>query len=473
MFCNDCGTRNSVDSKYCKECGSKVNDGYRTMMLTVEDLSAVEDDQSQQRLTRLLDMAFWHNEAGHTDAAIRASEAALKIHPLCTTAHSLLGTLYEKKGDEHKAIEHFEEVVRLNPDSEADVAKLEQVRQGIHAKAVVQPPGYRWVPPALAGLTVNTLAIPDLKKRLRKPNPMAISGAAALLVLAVGWVAIKASMPGPKANFTYSRVSTFVTPALVPSVVGLPSGVVNVPAGPISPVVLKPGTASKGKAKPFGPQIAMNGPFGEALPPGVPTAPLGRTPRSARTVRVASRPSVGGNNDLLPPLKLSAVPLPSQNLAPMPISGIASAPMPMASVASMPQHTVVVSRLASQGMAAPSPSLMTTYSGAPSGDSASAGEPPSHISIRISRSQASEAISISDHSSPIRHTAEAGGDGDAYQQSALDLQNQGDYRHARSAYQKAIHAYKTQIASGHDTETAKRGLQASQTGLQICDQSQP
>lgn len=460
VFCNDCGTRNSVDSKYCKECGSKVNDGYRTMMLTVEDLAAVEDDQGQQRLTRLLDMAFWHNEAGHTDAAIRASEAALKIHPLCTTAHSLLGSLYEKKGDDQKAVEHFEEVVRLNPDSEADAAKLEQVRQGIHTKAVAQPPAYRWVPPALAGLTAGTLAETDWKARLRKPSPIFVSGAATLLVLSVGWAVVKASAPGPRAQATQSTV---VMPT--PAVASLPYGAVSAPA----PVVLKPGAVPNGKVKPFVPQIAADGPFGEALPAGVPTAPLARTSRSARPVRVASRPRVGGNNDLLPPLKLSAVPLPSHGLAPMPISGIT--PVPMASVASMPQHTVVVSHLASQSAAPPAPSFAPAFSGTPSGN----GSSPSHISIRISRSPTAEAISISDHSSPTRHTTDGGGsgDGDSYQQSALDLQSQGDYRHARSAYQKAIHAYKSQIASGHDAETAKRGLQASQTGLQICDQSQP
>ncbi|MDQ2687529.1 MAG: tetratricopeptide repeat protein [Armatimonadota bacterium] len=463
MFCNDCGTRNGVDSKYCKECGAKVNDGYRTMMLTVEDLAGVEDDQGQQRLTRLLDMAFWHNEAGHTAAAIRAAEAALQIHPLCTTAHALLGSLYEKKGDDAKAIEHFEEVVRLNPDSEADATKLDQVRRGIHTKAVVQPPAYRWLPPALVGLTAGTFNTTDWKTSLRKPHPVLIAGAAGLLVLSVGWAMVKSAAPSRTMRVASA---TAVTPA--PAVVGLPYGTVAPPA----PVFLKPGAVANVKAKPFVPEIAPDGPFGETLPAGASTAPLGRTSsRSERAARVASRPRVGGNNDVLPPLSLKAVPLPSQSLAPMPISGITPAPAPMAAVESMPQHTVVVSRLASQGTPPPAP----TFATAPSNGMSSDGGAPGQISIHISRSSNAEAISISDHSSPTRHTAEGGGagDGDTFQQSALDLQNQGNFHQARSAYQKAIHAYKSQIASGHDTETAKRGLQASQTGLQICDQSQP
>ncbi len=470
MFCNDCGTRNSVDSKYCKECGSKVNDGYRTMMLTVEDLNAVEDDQGQQRLTHLLDMAFWHNEAGHTDAAIRASEAALKIHPLCTTAHSLLGTLYEKKGNDDKAIEHFQEVVRLNPDSEADAAKLEQVRQGVHVKATAQPLAYKWLPPAVAGLGAGALAGTNWKERFQtKPNRILASGAAALVVLTAGWAAIRASAPTPHAQ---AASTTVVAPA-APAVASLPYGAVAPPTGLPAPVVLKPGAAPSAKAPSFVPQIAANGPFGETLPPGARTAPLARVPRSARSARVASRPRVGASS-LLPPLKLNAVPLSSEGLAPMPISGITPAPMPMpsAAVASMPQHTVVVPRLASAAsvLQQPGPSPAPSFGGPPAGDSA----PPSHISIRINNTPTTQSISISDQSSPVRHTANTGaGDGDSYQQSALSLQGQGDFRRARSAYQKAIQAYKTQIASGHDTETAKRGLQTSQTGLQICEQSQP
>ena len=97
MYCHECGTGNTVDSKYCKECGTKINEGFRTMMLSVQDLAQGQSDETLDRLTRLLDMAFWHNEAGNVAAAITAGEAALAINPNSTTAHSLLGSLYEKK----------------------------------------------------------------------------------------------------------------------------------------------------------------------------------------------------------------------------------------------------------------------------------------------------------------------------------------------------------------------------------------
>ena len=149
MYCHDCGTANTVDSKYCKECGGKINDGYRTMMLSVQDLPLGQNEETLERLTRLLDMAFWHNEAGNIEAAITASEAALAINPNSTTAHSLLGSLYEKKGEDARAIQHFESVLALNPDSVADAAKLDQIRRGVHVKAAAPPVAQQLIPPAL------------------------------------------------------------------------------------------------------------------------------------------------------------------------------------------------------------------------------------------------------------------------------------------------------------------------------------
>ena len=135
--------------------------------LTLSAHDQVEDAAQQERLTQFLDMAFWHTEAGNTDAAVRACQAALAIHPDSTTAHSLLGSLYEKKGDDAQAIQHFEQVLALNPDSEADRAKLEQLREGIHTQPVKPSGLYRWLPPALAHSPVAGL----VEKVAEGPGP--------------------------------------------------------------------------------------------------------------------------------------------------------------------------------------------------------------------------------------------------------------------------------------------------------------
>ena len=155
VICNACGVKNLIDHKYCKECGKKITVDYRTMTLSAFDLKSVSDPQSKERLTRLLDMAFWHNQSGNVDAAITACKAALDVNPESTTAHSLLGTLYERKGEDFKAIEQFEAVLALNPESEADAHKLEQIRLGIRVQPTVQP--HTWISPLASGKLLDSL----------------------------------------------------------------------------------------------------------------------------------------------------------------------------------------------------------------------------------------------------------------------------------------------------------------------------
>ena len=450
MFCSDCGTKNSIDSKYCKECGAKINDGYRTMMLSLDDLRAIDDQKNQDRLTKLLDMAFWHNEAGNIDAAVLACEAALAIHPHSTTAHSLLGTLYEKRGNDAKAVEHLQAVVTLNPNSPADAAKLDQLRRGVHIKAAAPPPVSRWIPPALSGLSAASLkekvsaALPT-EKSMRAPkfSPLLASAVVAGVVLIGGLLVIRATAPAPAPAVETRPVYATLPPASVGPATVAP------PARNLPPMTFPPAPASAAfVAQP--PAVAAAGPDPFADSSGrvgrtiaiAPATPPSITAKAKTVSRRSAYPhSVAG----LPPLSLRAVPMSEGGgLAPMPISV-----PPMATVAAVPQHTVVVSSLTGTGVSAPSPA------------------PYMHISISHS-SPSNDSISLSNRDLP---PAPSSGDGDREQQSAINLQQQGDFRRAGAAYARAIRAFQSQIAAGRDTETAERGLQACQTGLQICQQS--
>ncbi len=470
LFCTECGTKNSADSKYCRECGTKINDGYRTMMLSLDDLRAIDNEKNQERLAKLLDMAFWHNEAGNADAAVLACEAALAIHPHSTTAHSLLGTLYEKRGDDSKAIHHFEAVVSLNPDSAADAAKLDQVRRGVHVKAAAPPPAYKWIPPALARLSVAGVAgkVKDKlgdthaplretpQARLRPLSPLMGSALAFVGALVVGGLLLRpvapvggaASHPAVPAAPPSSSVPVLgITPSLAGSAP-------PVTATALPPVTLAPGASSgHGPAPRFGPD-----PFADE------TVPVGQTTPLARTARVSAAPRVpraerrafpARSVASLPPLSLRAVPLPGEyHLAPAPVAIPRTASYaPFASGATLPQHTVVVSSLGS----APSPSVFSS---------------PSRIRITIHNASPSGGISLSNRDLPPSDRPNGAlSAGDTAQQTAILSQQQGDYRQAASAYREAIRAYQAQIVSGRDVETATRALQACQTGLQICQQS--
>ena len=474
MYCQDCNTGNSVDSKYCKECGAKINSGYRTMMLSIQDLPLHQSDEDVETLTRLLDMAFWHNQAGNTDAAITACEAALAVNPNSTTAHSLLGTLYEKQGENDKAIHHFESVLALNPDSQADAQKLEQLRRGVHVRAVAPPMTHQWLPPAFLklgptlGKRFASLSATPLPANLAQIDPqrrpLYAAGGATALVLIAGLLFTR-----PWAQADAVKTYPVTTPA-APSAVPVSSSAFGTPAQTASappPVVMMPGHANTNVPAYLPPALTTRDPFAGHVPapysepvasaPAGAGSPLWSLPPVPRTA--ASRRSRGMD---LPPLRLAALPpaagIPG-GVAPAPVAlppGMEPSVLAAPAVAAVPRHTVVVGSLNSY--AAPSAAPYTS-------------DLSSHIRITVHQSHDTDTAANAPAFSVNGASSDASGD--VYQQRALSLQESGAYSQARQAYQSAIRSYQTQIAAGRDTETAQRGLAACRTGLQICQQSQP
>ena len=456
MYCQDCNTGNTVDSKYCKECGSKINSGYRTMMLSIQDVPLGQSEENVERLTRLLDMAFWHNQAGNHDAAITASEAALSLNPNSTTAHSLLGTLYEKTGDDAQAIRHFEAVLALNPDSPADAAKLDQIRRGVHVRAAAPPIAHQWLPPALLKLGPQfqekwmSLGQPPLAALMRvdpQRRPFYAAGAA-MGLFAVGSLLLAHPWAQAEGVRTYPVTSPAAPPAVSVNHSAFAAGTQTASAG-TPPMVLLPPRANI-QSPAYVPPVTTRDPFAGRVPSSAPSysppgsgSPLWALPPVQRTASHRA----GGSE--LPPLRLAALPtVGTSSLAPAPIS------LPASVTGSVPQHTVVVGSFGS-----PPPPSAASY--------------PSDLSshIRITVHQASDTVT------PAVSAGSSGGDGsgqgETYQQRALTLQEAGSYPQARQAYQNAIRAYQMQIATGQNVETAQRGLAACQTGIQICQQSQP
>ena len=404
-------------------------------------------------------MAFWHNEAGNVAAAITASEAALAINPNSTTAHSLLGSLYEKKGEDAQAIHHFEAVLALNPDSAADAAKLDQIRRGVHIKAVAPPISHQLVPPVLVklGPTLRQkwmgLAEAGAQRASLQRQPLYAAGGVTAGILLLGLLMTR---PWVSAGAAAPPVSP-VPPAVGVSHSAFAGGTVpnTQIAAPAPPLVLTPGPSSGGSYSPP-PMLAVHDPFAgrvptAALPAASPTYSLPPVP--ARTAATRRRRQAG-----LPPLRLAALPPVGSegSLAPAPITMPAGVGGPLASFASIPQHTVVVGSVPSAG-----------------GDSPAQSESPSHIRITVHQVKDTDGTDGSDTPVTAGGGSNDGGvKGASYQESALSLQQGGEFKQARIAYQRAIRAYEAQIASGQDVETAQRGLAACQTGLQICQQSQ-
>lgn len=127
MFCTQCGTRNGSDAKFCKQCGHRLE---RTGPLKISEEDFQLPESRDEKVRDLLLEAFKKYEVGDIDAAVVVCSEALELRPESTDAHSLMSTLYEKKGETERAIAERERVLVLNPGSIADREKLDELRDG-------------------------------------------------------------------------------------------------------------------------------------------------------------------------------------------------------------------------------------------------------------------------------------------------------------------------------------------------------
>lgn len=84
--------------------------------------------EREAELKRYLEEAFRAFEDGQDERARRLCRQVLAIDPNNTTAHSLMGLLYEREGRMSEAIEQFQPVVEANPQSEADLQTLRRMQ---------------------------------------------------------------------------------------------------------------------------------------------------------------------------------------------------------------------------------------------------------------------------------------------------------------------------------------------------------
>lgn len=129
MICNRCGNRNPLNSKFCRFCGSKLDEPGASKPVPEEEFYVpTTTPVDHERVQRLLDEAFAQSEKGEIGAALHACKEALVIDPHSVPVHSLLGLLYERVGEKEKAIAEYERVLQLNPDSALEREALARLR---------------------------------------------------------------------------------------------------------------------------------------------------------------------------------------------------------------------------------------------------------------------------------------------------------------------------------------------------------
>ena len=127
MYCSSCGAKNAAESNFCRQCGLKL-EKTAPAHVTEEafDRALPEDEQ----VTALLDRAYRRRKDNDLAGAIALCHEVLAIRPDSTTAHGVLGQLYEQSGERERAMEQYERVLALNPGSIADRVKLDDLRDG-------------------------------------------------------------------------------------------------------------------------------------------------------------------------------------------------------------------------------------------------------------------------------------------------------------------------------------------------------
>ncbi len=120
MRCPKCGVENPGQARFCRSCGERLASPgeapFAPRILTPEE-----------RSRRLLEDAFRLAEEGRLQGAIQACQQAISLNPTSTSAHSLLGTLFERVGDRDGAIREYEQVLTLSPGSTVERRRLNEL----------------------------------------------------------------------------------------------------------------------------------------------------------------------------------------------------------------------------------------------------------------------------------------------------------------------------------------------------------
>ena len=91
--CDRCGADSPEGAKYCMACGHSIKE---TVAASSQPPVSPANPESLSQADRFLTDAFALSDEGRLTEAVRLAQQTLRLNPSSTTAHSLLGTLYER-----------------------------------------------------------------------------------------------------------------------------------------------------------------------------------------------------------------------------------------------------------------------------------------------------------------------------------------------------------------------------------------
>lgn len=110
QICTECRTTYHEDADRCPTCGAPAP----------EPVSGTENDPTAQLVRTLLYQARQCQLRGDLIIALKYANDALALRPTCSTIHTLLGAIYEQKGDQAAAHHHFQKALTVTPPSHGD-----------------------------------------------------------------------------------------------------------------------------------------------------------------------------------------------------------------------------------------------------------------------------------------------------------------------------------------------------------------
>ena len=278
----------------------------------------------ERELKKVLDAAFKAFEAGDDDTARKLCRQALQLDAESSTAHSLMGLLYEREGLTSEATAEISQVVLRNPDSDAERRTLRRMRGQLGLEAGDEEAtgsntglywlaglaavlvfglvfvGVRWLGHRLADTSKNNVIVAsaNVDEDLQLARDAFQAGRYQTALEASGRV-LKVEPDNAVAKEIYDRSKAFLA--------GTEQPAAPQPVNPAPPVTvqsqpaLRPGAPAVAQA-PAPPQSAAGAtptttvaPVPRAsLPPAVPTVPPLTPPAGGyRYGQVAARPVLG------------------------------------------------------------------------------------------------------------------------------------------------------------------------------------
>ena len=153
MVCQRCHTVNADYHQFCHACGQGLA---RRRPAPAAAAPAPVSDQARE-VEKLLEDGFIAVETGDLEAALQLVQSALALEPESLAAHSLLGSIYEHRGQKVEAARQYGIVLSLDPSNKADRQKLAALSDTGSFRRLAPRPARSWAVAAVLALGLALL----------------------------------------------------------------------------------------------------------------------------------------------------------------------------------------------------------------------------------------------------------------------------------------------------------------------------